>query len=140
MKIQEAAMQSDLPVKTVRYYDEIKLVNPDRQANGYRFYRANDVEKLKFLGRARGLGFSLDDCRQLLSLYEDKNRASAEVKSIAQSKIKDIEAKLLELESLRDTLTKLANSCQGNDRPDCPILEGLAGKSSAKIEKNKESK
>lgn len=127
MKIQQAASLSDLPVKTVRYYDEIKLVNPDRQANGYRSYSENDVEKLKFLGRSRSLGFSLDDCRQLLSLYEDKNRASSEVKSIAKSKIKAIEAKLLELNSLRDTLTKLANSCQGNDRPDCPILEGLAG-------------
>ena len=128
MKILQAASLSELPVKTVRYYDEIELVSPDRQNNGYRFYSDKDVEKLKFLGRARGLGFSLDDCRQLLSLYEDKNRASSEVKSIAESKIIEIEAKLIELQSLRDTLSKLADSCQGDDRPDCPILEGLAGK------------
>lgn len=128
MKILQAASLSELPVKTVRYYDEIELVSPDRQDNGYRFYSDKDVEKLKFLGRARGLGFSLEDCRQLLSLYEDKNRASSEVKSIAETKILEIEEKLIELQSLRDTLSKLVDSCQGDDRPDCPILEGLAGK------------
>ncbi|MBL1404918.1 MAG: Cu(I)-responsive transcriptional regulator [Rhizobiales bacterium] len=127
MKIQQAATLSELPVKTVRYYDEIELVSPDRQDNGYRFYSDKDIEKLRFLGRARSLGFSLEDCRQLLSLYEDKNRASSEVKSIAESKILEIEAKLIELQSLRDTLTKLADSCSGDERPDCPILEGLAG-------------
>lgn len=133
MKIQQAASLSELPVKTVRYYDEIELVVPEREDNGYRSYSTQDVEKLKFLGRSRSLGFSLDDCSQLLSLYEDKNRASSEVKSIAETKILEIEAKLIELKSLRDTLTKLANSCQGNDRPDCPILEGLAGNTRDKV-------
>lgn len=127
MKIQSAASLSELPVKTVRYYDEIGLVTPDRKQNGYRSYSNQDVEKLKFLGRSRRLGFSLDDCRQLLSLYEDKKRASAEVKSIANAKILEIQEKIAELESLQNTLSKLAESCKGNNRPDCPILEDLAG-------------
>ncbi|MEM9330475.1 MAG: Cu(I)-responsive transcriptional regulator [Pseudomonadota bacterium] len=125
MNIQQASEQSDLSVKTVRYYDEIKLVEPARLSNGYRDYSENDVHKLKFLNRAKCLGFSLDDCRQLLSLYEDKNRSSASVKKIAKSKIKEIELKLAELDSMRKTLTVLVNSCSGDDRPECPILEEL---------------
>ncbi|MEM9279372.1 MAG: Cu(I)-responsive transcriptional regulator [Pseudomonadota bacterium] len=125
MNIREASEQSGLPVKTVRYYDEIKLVQPNRAENGYRDYDENEIHKLKFLSRARGLGFSLEDCRQLLSLYEDQNRSSSSVKEIAQSKIKDIEVKLEELHSMRKTLAALVDSCHGDDRPECPILEEL---------------
>ncbi|MEM7215188.1 MAG: Cu(I)-responsive transcriptional regulator [Pseudomonadota bacterium] len=125
MNIRQAAELSGLPVKTVRFYDEIELVSPERASNGYRDYNANEVHKLKFLNRARSLGFSLDDCRQLLSLYEDQNRTSASVKEIAQVKINDIDIKLAELKSMRATLKTLVNSCHGDSRPDCPILEEL---------------
>jgi len=131
MNINTAAQESGLPTKTVRYYDEIGLVQAARAANGYRDYGEAEVHKLRFLGRARGLGFSLDDCRQLLSLYEDRKRASADVKRIAQSKIAEIETKLTELNAMRSTLSSLVNSCHGDDRPDCPILDELGSKSDA---------
>jgi len=125
MNIQHAAERSGLPVKTLRYYDEINLVQPGRAENGYRDYGDVEIHKLRFLSRARSLGFSLDDCRQLLSLYEDKNRTSASVKEIAQSKIKEIDIKLEELQSMRNTLSTLAKSCHGDNRPECPILDEL---------------
>ena len=127
MNIGQAAERAGLPVKTLRYYEEIGLVAPDRQPNGYRDYGEADVHKLRFLQRARGLGFSIEDCRALLSLYEDRNRASADVKRLALARIDDIDRKLEELKGLRATLDSLARACQGNDRPDCPILEDLAG-------------
>ena len=127
MNIGQAAARAGLPVKTLRYYEEIGLIAPDRQPNGYRDYGEADVHKLRFLQRARGLGFSIEDCRALLSLYEDRNRASADVKRLALARIDDIDRKLEELKGLRATLDSLARACQGNERPDCPILEDLAG-------------
>jgi Cu(I)-responsive transcriptional regulator len=127
MNIGQAAEQSGLPVKTIRYYEEIGLVAPARGGNGYRQYDAADLHKLAFLQRSRGLGFSIEDCRSLLSLYEDKGRASANVKKLALDRIADIDRKLGELQSLRHTLGHLAESCHGDDRPDCPILNDLAG-------------
>ena len=127
MNIGQAAVQSGLPVKTIRYYEEIGLVAPARRDNGYRQYAEADLHKLAFLQRARGLGFAIEECRALLSLYEDKGRASASVKKLALDRIADIDRKLVELNSLRNTLGHLAASCLGDDRPDCPILDGLAG-------------
>ncbi|PLX37164.1 MAG: Cu(I)-responsive transcriptional regulator [Hyphomicrobiales bacterium] len=127
MNIGDAAQACGLPAKTIRYYEEIKLVSPARRNNGYRDYSDADIHRLRFLQRARGLGFSIDDCRQLLSLYDDKNRASADVKALARTRIAEIDAKVAELQSLRATLNELAEACHGDDRPDCPILEGLAG-------------
>jgi len=127
MNIRQAAAGSGLPVKTVRYYDDIGLVIAGRRDNGYRDYGDKDVRKLQFLQRARALGFSIDDCRALLSLYEDSDRASADVKKLAQARISDIDAKLRELHTLRDTLAHLVTACHGDDRPDCPILDDLAG-------------
>ncbi len=132
MNIREAAGRSGLPVKTVRYYDDIGLVTADRRENGYRDYDSVDVHKLQFLQRARTLGFSIDDCRALLSLYEDKNRASADVKHMAEARIRDIDDKLAELKTLRATLSHLVDACHGDDRPDCPILDDLAGKGDPK--------
>lgn len=126
MNIGQAAERAGLPVKTLRYYEEIGLIAPDRQPNGYRDYGEAEVHKLRFLQRARGLGFSIEDCRALLSLYEDRNRASADVKRLALARIHDIDRKLEELKGLRATLDSLARACQGNERPDCPILEDLA--------------
>ncbi len=127
MNIGEAAKRAGLPVKTLRYYEDIGLVAPARQPNGYRDYGESDVHKLRFLQRARGLGFSIEDCRALLSLYEDRNRASADVKRLAVTRIAEIDRKLDELKGLRATLDSLAQACQGNERPDCPILKDLAG-------------
>ena len=127
MNVGQAARHSGLPVRTVHYYEEIGLVVPARRENGYRDYAASDVHKLGFLHRARGLGFSVEECRALLALYDDRDRASADVKAIAGAHLERIEAKLAELQSLRDVLRHLVEACDGDHRPDCPILDDLAG-------------
>jgi len=127
MNISEASNRTALPPKTIRYYEDIGLVKPDRAPNGYRDYSDNDIHQLAFLQRSRSLGFSIEECRLLLSLYSDNKRASAEVKQLTLSKIEEIDQKIEELKSLKDTLTKLATHCHGNDKPDCPILDDLAG-------------
>jgi len=127
MNIGEAARRSTLPAKTIRYYEEIGLVSPARLANGYRDYVENDVHRLRFLQRARTLGFTIEQCRDLMSLYADTSRASHDVKAMVQTKLVEIDRKLAELVSLRDTLETLAGACRGDDRPDCPILDDLAG-------------
>ena len=127
MNIGRAERLCGLPAKTIRYYEEIGLVVPQRRDNGYRDYAETDVRKLQFLQRARGLGFSVEDCRALLSLYEDRNRASADVKSIAVAHLARIDRKIAELESLRHALAHLVEACHGDARPDCPIIGGLAG-------------
>ncbi|MGO4354742.1 Cu(I)-responsive transcriptional regulator [Rhizobium sp. RAF36] len=126
MNIGEASDRSGLPAKTIRYYEDIGLVRPERGGNGYRDYDLSDVHKLRFLQRSRGLGFSVEECRQLLALYEDKSRASADVKDIAQTKLTEIDQKIREMMELRRTLEHLVHACHGNDRPDCPILDGLS--------------
>jgi len=126
MNIGTAADRSGLPPKTIRYYEEIGLVRADRAENGYRDYSDVDVHKLRFLQRARGLGFTIEECRQLLALYEDKARASADVKAMATAKIFEIETKIADLEKLKGTLAHLADHCHGDDRPECPILDDLA--------------
>ncbi|MFK7994446.1 MAG: Cu(I)-responsive transcriptional regulator [Granulosicoccus sp.] len=127
MNIGQAAKQCSLPVKTVRYYDEIGLVSPKRGASGYREYSSLEIHRLQFVARARGLGFSLDDCRHLLSLYDDRSRASADVKRIVQEKLTEIDQKITELQNLRQTLTQLSDHCRGDSRPECPILADLSG-------------
>jgi len=126
MNISSTAELTGLPAKTIRYYEEIGLVLPDRSPNGYRRYEAEHVHRLAFIQRARGLGFSIDECRGLLSLYDDKHRASADVKRIAEEKVAEIDRKVSELTAMRATLAHLAENCQGDDRPDCPILNDLA--------------
>lgn len=125
MNIGDVAKATGLPTKTIRYYEDIGLVCPPRKSNGYRAFRAKDLHKLAFLNRARSLGFSIDNCRTLLSLYDDRSRASADVKAIAQVHLCDIEYKIAHLESMRSTLDELVKRCNGDDRPDCPILEDL---------------
>jgi len=125
MNIGDVAARSGLPAKTIRYYEDIGLVRPQRDPNGYRAFREQDLHKLAFLGRARGLGFSIEDCRNLLHLYEDETRTSAEVKDIAQHHLDEIDAKIANLREMRDTLSDLVRCCAGDDRPDCPILESL---------------
>jgi len=126
MNIGDIARITSLPAKTIRYYEDIGLVNPARDDNGYRRFNDNDVHKLGFIGRARSLGFTIEDCRALLALYEDKDRASADVKQIAQHHLDLIDAKIAELKAMRTTLGHLIENCAGDHRPDCPILEDLA--------------
>ena len=128
MNISDVARQTGLPAKTIRYYEEIDLIKPARTGNGYRDFSEQDLHKLQFLGRARLLGFSIEDCRALLGLYEDKTRASAQVKAIAQDHLAAIDDKIAQLMGMRDALAHLVTCCQGNDRPDCPILSDLAGR------------
>jgi Cu(I)-responsive transcriptional regulator len=126
MNIGEAERATGLPAKTIRYYEEIGLIRPLRAANGYRRFRDSDAHKLRFLGRARSLGFSIEDCRALLALWEDRARASADVKALAARHLAEVDRKLTELSMLRDTLADLVDTCHGDDRPDCPILHRLA--------------
>lgn len=127
MNIGEASDRSGLSAKTIRYYEEIGLVRPRRDANGYRAFVDRDVHELVFLARARALGFTVEDCRALLALWRDRDRASADVRRIAGEHLTRIEAKIAELQSMRATLTDLTRACAGDDRPDCPILRDLAG-------------
>jgi Cu(I)-responsive transcriptional regulator len=128
MNIGSVADKSGLPAKTIRYYEDIGLLKPERADNGYRDYSAGDLHRLRFLQRSRGLGFSVEECRQLLSLYNDRTRESADVKALAQTKLTEIDRKLEELSGLRDMLRHLVDHCHGDHRPDCPIIDGLAGR------------
>ena len=125
MNISDAADRSGLPAKTIRYYEDIGLVRPDRSDNGYRDFADRDLHKLIFLGRARALGFTIEDCRALLALYEDDARASGDVKRIAEGHLDQIGQKIADLEAMRATLSHLVACCHGDDRPDCPIIENL---------------
>ncbi len=126
MNIGEVSKRSGLPAKTIRYYEEIGLIAPLRGSNGYRAFREKDLRKLAFLARARSLGFSIEDCRTLLSLYEDETRSSADVKAIAQQHLQKIRRKMHELAAMEETLSDLVQCCRGDNRPDCPILKDLA--------------
>jgi Cu(I)-responsive transcriptional regulator len=129
MNISDVAERSGLPAKTIRYYEDIGFVKPKRLPNGYRDFADTELHKLAFIGRARSLGFSIEDCRMLLELYDDKARSSADVKRLAMSNLEEIDAKIADLEAMRATLSHLIEKCAGDHRPDCPILENLgAGK------------
>lgn len=128
MNIGTAAHEAGLPTKTVRYYADIGLVAPNRRAgNGYRAYGPSEVQRLRFVRRARAFGFSVEECRELLGLYADRDRASADVKRLTLQRIERLEAQMAELAALRDDLARLADACKGDGAPDCPILNGLAG-------------
>lgn len=126
MNIGEVAELTGLPAKTIRYYEDIGLVTPRREANGYRVFGPRDLHALAFLGRARALGFSIEDCRTLLALYRDEGRASADVKRVAEEHLGRIDEKLAQLREMRQTLAGLVAACAGDNRPDCPILADLA--------------
>ncbi len=132
MNIGQVAEKSGLPSKTIRYYEDIGLIRPDRSANGYRDFSESHLHKLTFLQRARSLGFTIEDCRTLLSLYEDTDRASADVKAMAREHLDKIADKISELEAMQATLSDLVSKCHGDDRPDCPILDGLSEGAQAK--------
>lgn len=125
MNIGDVSRISGLPAKTIRYYEDIGLIQPRRGENGYRSFQDKDLHKLAFLGRARALGFTIEDCRNLLALYEDDGRESAAVKHIAEDHLARIDEKIAQLHSMRATLAELVNACAGDHRPDCPILDDL---------------
>lgn len=128
MNIGEASHHSGVPAKTIRYYEDIGLIQPAaRHANNYRDYDDRGIQTLQFLKRARSLGFSIEDCRDLLSLYQDRQRTSANVKAVAKRRVTEIDRKISELEAMRSTLTRLIDQCRGDMRPECPILDDLAG-------------
>ena len=129
MNIGEAAKKASLTIKSVRYYADIGLVVPCRSSrNGYRQYSKNDLARLQLISKSRRYGFSIKECKELLDLYQDKSRASKDVKRLTLDKIVEIEIKLNELKSLRDQLVILADSCDGDERSDCPILEKLSNR------------
>ena len=125
MNIGDVARQPGLPAKTIRYYEDIGLVRPRRDSNGYRAFNSTELHKLTFLARSRSLGFTIEDCRALLALYEDRGRASADVKLLAEEHLARIARKITELKVMHVTLSRLVNKCHGDDRPDCPILDDL---------------
>jgi len=126
MNISGAAEAAGLPTKTVRYYADIGLVKaPSRSQAGYRTYDDAAVRKLTFIRRARAFDFSIEECRELLGLYTDNNRSSADVKQIAKRRLQEIRAKQRELQSLHDELAHLVDACNGDHRPDCPIIDYL---------------
>ncbi len=128
MNIGQAAAASGVSAKMIRYYESIGLVPPARRtASGYRVYEARDVHTLAFIRRARDLGFPLARVEALVRLWRDDGRASAEVKAIAEAHVAELRARIEALEEMARTLAHLAGSCHGDTRPDCPILEDLAG-------------
>ena len=127
MNIGKAAKLSNLTIKTVRYYANIGLVKPQQNiSSGYREYTDGEVAKLKFIGKARKFDFSIHECKELLSLYEDKIRTSKEVKKITLEKISQLDSKLRDLNDLKNELSLLATNCHGDDKPNCPILDELS--------------
>lgn len=127
MNIGETARTTGVSAKMIRYYESIGLIaNATRTAAGYRVYAHNDVHSLRFIRRARNLGFSVEQLADLLALWRDRSRASADVKSIALRHVAELERKAQALQAMSKTLKHLADHCSGNERPECPILEDFA--------------
>lgn len=131
MNIGALAKASGVNAKLIRYYESIGLLPPaERTEANYRVYGPNAVHQLRFIRRARGLGFSMPEIERLLGLWQDDSRSSAEVKTLAMKHVSELEARISEMQAMADSLRRLAASCHGDDRPDCPILEDLAGHAS----------
>lgn len=129
MNIGKASRATGVSAKMIRHYESIGLIeSASRSEAGYRIYNDQDLNNLRFIRRARSLGFSLEDIRQLLGLWQDKDRSSSEVKSLALEHARELDNKIEELTEMRDLLNDLAMSCHGDGRPECPILDSLADK------------
>lgn len=132
MQIGEAAKSAGVSAKMIRHYESIGLIPAaDRRSSNYRDYGHDDVHRLGFIRRARDLGFSIEEIRDLLRLWADTKRSSAEVKALAEEHIRELEGKIRLLEEMRSTLAHLAEACDGDHRPHCPIIETLAGEQPA---------
>ena len=128
MNIGEAAEASGISAKMIRYYEETRLISPAmRSGSGYRVYTENDIQTLRYIRRARDLGFTVKQIEDLLLLWRDRSRASSDVKRIVTDHIADLQSKMRQLREMVTTLEHLAHNCHGNDRPDCPILASLGG-------------
>src|SRR3546814_5953 len=128
MNIGQAASASGASAKKIRYYESIDLIpSRGRTDGGYRIYADKDIYFLRFIRQARDVGFSIESIRLLLALWQDHDRASADVKALALQHIRELEGRVKELRAMRNTLVYLAEHCAGDDRPSCPILDGLAG-------------
>ena len=127
MNIGQAANASGVSQRMVRHYEKIGLIpSPPRRDSGYRDYSDGDVQRLRFIANARDLGFPIEEIRTLLGLWSNSQRSSAEVKQLALKRASELERKAQSIEALRAALLALAERCQGDDRPDCPIIDGLA--------------
>ena len=125
--IGEAAKRSGVTAKMIRHYESLRLLKPARRTDaGYRLYDEPDIHTLRFIKRGRDLGFSMKEIQQLLGLWQNRRRASADVRRIAQTHITALDLKIQELQGMRRTLEQLVHNCQGDARPDCPILDELA--------------
>ncbi|KUL93112.1 hypothetical protein DK26_25650 [Bosea sp. WAO] len=132
MNIGQAAEASGVSAKMIRYYEEIALIPPPaRSQSGYRVYGEDDVHTLRFVRRARSLGFSIEETGALLALWRDRSRASADVKAMALKHVAELEEKAAALKAMAKTLRHLASHCHGDDRPDCPILDEISSRGSA---------
>ncbi|USD37763.1 MULTISPECIES: MerR family DNA-binding protein [Ferrimonas] len=127
MKIGQVARETGLSVKTIRYYHDIKLVEARRGDNGYREYQQSQLAQLQFVARCKALGFSLEQCAQLLSLNASEDRTAAAVKSVATEQLLVVQDKVRQLQQLERQLSTLVNACDGSDRPQCAILDSLNG-------------
>lgn len=127
MNISDVAKQTGLTAKTLRFYEDKGLVMPMRQDNGYRFYNAKHVEELTLLRQARQVGFTLEECAELLALFRNPARHSADVKAKTEQKIAQLEQQIADLQQMRTTLHALVEACPGNEEADCPIISGLSG-------------
>jgi len=126
MTIGQASANSGVAPKTIRFYEELGLLKPaERLANRYRAYDESNIQTLRFIRRARDLGFSLQEIDKLLALYRNRRRASEDVKRLALAHVAELDHKIAELKRVRDTLADLARHCHGDQRPECPILEDL---------------
>jgi len=138
MNIGQAAEVSGVSAKMIRYYEEIGLIRPmGRTGNNYRVYGEEEVHVLRFIKRARNLGFSLEETETLLKLWQDQSRESAAVKDVATAHIADLERRIAEMQSMVKTLKHLAHCCGGDQRPNCPILDDLAGDAPAPTPRKK---
>lgn len=127
MNIGQVAKASGVSAKLIRHYESIGVIpKASRSASGYRTYTKNDIHILNFVRRARGLGFSMKEIKKLVGLWNNKSRASAEIKALALQHIKELDQKILQLESMSKTLKQLARNCRGDSRPECPILDELS--------------
>jgi MerR family transcriptional regulator, copper efflux regulator len=128
LNISEAAEQSGVSAKMIRYYESLGLLSEARRTSaGYRIYDAREVHTLRFVRRARDLGFSIEEIQHLLGLWQNRGRNSRDVRKVAQHHLADLDRRIAELQTMKRTLQQLVDHCHGDQRPDCPILDDLAG-------------